>query len=87
MKVRNIKTKEKGESSSFNTHSLSEVIVGWKEELDTVFTKDLEVFIEALQVWKTLNQAFKDKDIINDNYNEYFFEPKNEEDRKRGYTL
>lgn len=37
--------------------------------------------------WKDLNRAFKDRDVITDNYNKYFFEPRTPEDRIRGFTL
>lgn len=37
--------------------------------------------------WKDLNQAMKDRDVITDNYNTYFFEPRTPEDRIRGFTL
>lgn len=65
----------------FNTHALSEVDVGD----DSAFISDLEVFIEAKQEWKCLKQAFKNRDVIPDNYNEWFDEPRTEADRKRGY--
>lgn len=62
-------------------HALSEVNIG----CDSVYIKDLEIFIEKLGVWKSLSQAFKDRDVITDNYNTTFSEPKTEEDRARGY--
>lgn len=71
------------EASYFNIHALNEVLTGD----DSAFVRDLDVFVEALGQWKDLGEAFKDRDFINDNYNTYFFEPKNEEDRKRGFTL
>ena len=71
------------ESSSFNVHALSEVLTGD----DSAFIKDLDAFIETRGEWKDMKQAFKDNDIITDNYNTRFFEPKTQEDRKRGYTL
>ena len=76
-------------SSRFNIHGLGEV-VGFGDQFgsDCFFIKDLDVFIEANNVgWKDMRQAFKDKDIIVDNYNTYFFEPSSEKDRKRGFTL
>lgn len=81
-------------SSEFNTHALGEVIGCGKDfGCDLFYIKDLDVFIEARTHagnhigWKDMREAFKDKDLIIDNYNTCFFEPKNEEDRQRGYTL
>ena len=72
----------------FNVHGLGEVLVGFVDgDMDSVYIRDLEVFIEALDEWKSMSKAFEDSDIITDNYNTYIFEPKNDEDRKRGYTL
>jgi hypothetical protein len=81
-------------SGEFNTHALNEVI-GYGEEFgaDLFFIKNLDVFIETsgddgMQIgWKDLGQAFKDHDVICDNYNTRFFEPPDKESRKRGYTL
>lgn len=87
MKIRDINTKEEGTSSKFNTHSLTEIIVYIGDDCDTDYQKNYEVFIEATQQWMTFKEAWDGKHIINDNYNTCFFEPKNEEDRKRGFTL
>ena len=76
-----------GETSHFNTHALSEVLMGFDDgDLDSMFVSDVEVYVEALKEWKSLSQAFKDHDVITDNYNTCFFEPDNETDRKRGYS-
>jgi len=75
-----------GETSRFNTHALGEVLMGFDDgDLDSMFVSDVEVYVEALKEWKPLSFAFKDHDVITDNYNTCFFEPDNEEDRKRGY--
>ena len=55
--------------------------------MDTDYCKDYDVWIEALQQWKSFYEASNDHDIITDNYNTIFFEPTNDEDRKRGFTL
>lgn len=68
------------EASTFNMTALAEVLTGD----DSAFFRELDVLIKG--EWKDLSQAFKDRDLITDNYNRYFFEPKTEEDRKRGYT-
>jgi len=43
--------------------------------------------VKFVPQWKDLNQAMKDRDVITDNYNKYFFEPRTSEDRIRGFTL
>jgi len=89
MKVR-LKDKPhiKGSTNKFNVHGLGEVLVGFtNEDIDSCFIKDLEAYIEKLNTWKDMNQAFCDKDIITDNFNTWIFEPQTEEDRERGYTL
>ena len=83
MKICYRNTGEIGAASQFNIYATSEVLTGD----NTVYIRDLDVWIEALQTWKSLADAFRDRDVIVDNYNTYFFEPTNEEDRKRGYTL
>lgn len=88
MKVRHIEKRYLGWATQFNIHALAEVIVGFEEgDMDSMFTKELEVFIEKTQEWKPFQEAEKDHDIICDNYNTYFFEPSNKEDRIRGCTL
>lgn len=79
MRMRYKDTRKETASSRFNTYALSEVITGD----DSVFIKDLDVFVNG--EWKDLGQAFRDRDVIPDNYNTWFGEPRNEEDRKRGY--
>jgi hypothetical protein len=54
---------------------------------DTIPVPELEVFIEAKQEWKDMGQAFRDHDLITDNYNTHFFEPKNDTERLCGYRL
>lgn len=87
-----MKVKEKGSnivwfSNRFNVHSLDEIIVQHLEHgADSAYGKDFNVFLESKQEWKDMRQAFKDKDLITDNYNTIFFEPQTPEDRKRGYT-
>ncbi len=70
---------------------------------DSVFISDLEVFIsknlqfllnkgiipewKSVGYWVSMSEAFKNNDLITDNYNTKFFEPENDEERKRGYRL
>lgn len=68
---------------------------------DSVYISDLEVFITKNQQfllkkdntkrwipvghWISMSEAFENHDLITDNYNTTFFEPNNEEEKKRGY--
>lgn len=79
MKVRYKKSGSEAESSRFNVNALNEVLTGD----DSPFIRELDVWIDG--AWKDMRQAFEDRDIIPDNYNTWFAEPKNKEDRKRGY--
>lgn len=88
MRVRHKITRYVGYSGDFNIHAMSEVIVQWDDDgADSMYISDLEVYLKATEEWKDMSQAFKDGDLITDNYNTIFFEPKTEEDRQRGYTL
>jgi len=86
VKVRLIKNPEiTGEANEFNT---TEVIVYYDGEnghKDSEFPSDLEVLIN--DKWITLKEAFKNHDLIYDLHNTKFFEPKDEEERKRGYRI
>jgi len=82
-------------TSRFDIHALNECICYWPEgNADSMYFRDLDVFIEATSKitgqqigWKDMREAFGDKDIIVNNFNTHFFEPANEENRKRGFTL
>jgi hypothetical protein len=83
-----------GSTSDFNTHAMFEVIFYFDPspgspggDCDSVFGRDVEVFIEAKQQWMDLGEALRSHDVINDNFASHFFEPRNTEDRQRGYTL
>jgi len=81
-------------SCLFNVHAYGEIL-GYDETFgcDLFYIEDLEVLLENSTcnmmngVWKDMRQAFKDHDLITDNHNTRFFEPANEEDRKRGFTI
>lgn len=83
MKVRYKASGSEAESSRFNISGCGEVLT----EDDSAFISELDVFVEAIGDWKDLRQAFKDRDIINDNQNTGFFEPQTQADKDRGYTL
>lgn len=88
MKIRCIeKPEDIGESSNFNVQSLNEIMVYFDDWMDTDYPKNYEVYIEAINEWISFSKAWKEKHIINDNYNKRFFEPDNDEDRERGFTL
>lgn len=87
MKLRLKKTQEVCSSSSFNTHAVFEIIVYGEDWCDTDYPSNYDAWIEALGEWKDLKDAFRDKDVISDNYDTRFFEPPTPEDRERGFTL
>lgn len=90
MKVRHKNSPDqRATASRFNTHGLGEMIVYFHDpdDCDSDFIRDYEVFLEATQQWKDMSQAFKDHDLITDNYNTEFFEPKDDAERQRGYRL
>lgn len=72
---------EEFDCSRFNAYGLGEVLTGD----DSVFASDLEVFVEAKQAWKCLAQALRDRDIISNNHDTCFSEPRTEEERVRGW--
>jgi hypothetical protein len=87
MKVRNKEHTWTGFSSNFNTHGLGEVIVGFDGDggMDSMYISDLEVYLDSKNTWKDMKQAFKDDDLIIDNYNTCFREPHNQAEIDRGY--
>lgn len=87
MKVRHKEKGYLGESSRFNMHGIGEIIVGFDEgDMDSMYISDFEVLLPDGK-WKDMKQAFKDKDIIPDNYYTMFGLPKNDADKERGYFL
>jgi len=83
MKVKYKKSGMITEANRFNTSTCSEVLTGD----DSVFIIDLDVYLDSKLKWVDMGEAFKNKDLITDNYNTRFFEPKNEEDKQRGFSL
>lgn len=80
MRVRYKSTGSEASSSRFNIHSLTEVLT----EDDSPDIGDLDVFVN--DAWKDMRQAFRDKDIVPDNYNERFGLPVDEAAKIRGYN-
>lgn len=90
MKVRHKDRPDKeGIANNFNLSTVSsqEMFVYFPGDADSDYVKDYEVFLESTQEWKDMNEAFRDHDLITDNYNHHFFEPDNDMDRERGYTI
>ena len=86
MKVRVIYDNQsiEGTASSFNTHSLDEVVVYTETDCLSVPMCELEVFVGS--EWKPMQKAFKDRDIIPDNYNTCFDKPHSNEERLQGFN-
>jgi len=72
-------------TGTFVTTSLSEVVCGDSEEQFLMDIKDLE-FKCPDGSWKPLSQAFRDKDIVPNNYNTHFGPPKDDAAKERGYN-
>lgn len=81
MKLRYKATGTETFSNRFNVHGIGEALTGD----DSCIIKEMDVWINGQ--WKDMAQAFRDKDIIPDNHNEFFSEPLTPEDRERGYIL
>jgi len=88
MKVRSKGTGITWYSNRFNIHGMDEIIVNHPDHGgDSAYIKDFDVYLESKKEWKDMPQAFKDHDLIVDNYNTLVFEPPTEEDKLRGFTL
>lgn len=89
MKIRKIDDhKITGDSSMFNTAGLGEIIVFYDDEdggCDSEYTREWEVYITSVGKWMPIREAFKEKLLISDNYDKYFREPINEEEKNRGW--
>lgn len=87
MKLRDKQTGIEYTGDRFNLSGLGEIIVGNEHGQDSAFQWEFDVWLEAKQEWKDLDQAFRDHDVISDNLNTRFFEPQTPADRERGYSL
>jgi hypothetical protein len=87
MKLRNLKTQEQCSASRFNMNSICEIEVHLLDEIISDYPSNYEFWLEAEQCWMSWQEAKSKHLIITDNYNSCFFEPDNEEDKQRGYTL
>ena len=73
-----------GTASSFNTHSLDEVVVYTESDCLSVPMSELEVIVGS--EWKPMQKAFKDRDIIPNNYNTCFDTPHSDEEKHQGFN-
>jgi hypothetical protein len=80
MRCRYKKSGSEFSSSSFNPCGIGEILTGD----DSAFIHECDVWIFG--GWFDMREAFKNHDIVPDNYNLHFAEPINEECRKRGYN-
>jgi hypothetical protein len=88
MKVRHKQRGNIADAFEFNTSAVApeEIIVQFDDgSADSDYLRDYDVLIGG--AWKDMRQAFKDHDLIRDNHNTRFFEPRTEENRARGYAL
>lgn len=76
-----------GVATGFNVRGLGEIIISYDNEggMDSDYICDYDVFLPSINGWKAMDEAFKDRDLIPDNYNTRFREPKNDEERQRGW--
>lgn len=72
-------------SSRFNPSCVGEVLT----ECDSAFINELDVWLENTNPpsWKSMADAFRDRDLITDDYVTVFFEPRGKEEHERGYAL
>lgn len=86
MRVRHKKTGAIGHSNNFNLHAIWEIIVYFDEsDCSSAFVSECDVYLKSKNEWKSMDEAFREKDIITNNYNSYFREPRNKDERLRGW--
>lgn len=86
MKLRTHEKHTQCSGSQLNAHALSELIVAFDEgDMDSMFLKDLDVWLEQSQRWEHLPVAMRNKDVITNNHNTFICEPPTQADRERGY--
>lgn len=77
---------EYGESRAFNTIGISEVIVYFGDTCDSEYIGNLQVKLGKCE-YKSMEQAFKDKDIIPNNLNTEFDIPHSAIEKEQGYNF
>ena len=90
MQLRHLTTRATCSSSSFNTHSLNEIVVYFDEgDADSDYITNYEVLLTTgprAGQWVLLSDAFKQRDVIPNNHNTCFAEPRSDADRELGYS-
>jgi len=81
-----------GLSGQFVPNGMGEVVVHFvpNGDCDAMFASELEVLLNAAAGsingdWVNMSQAFKDRDLIPDNYERTFREPADIAERMRGW--
>lgn len=75
-----------GTSSQFNTHGMGEVIVHFDAgDADSMLMGELEVLVGVSCEWVPMDQAFRNRRLIPDNYNRAFREPRTASEQLRGW--
>lgn len=78
-------TYELGVSHTFNTHGLGDVVCYFKKAgCESEFIEKLEVKLQDGS-WKSMQQAFADKDIIPNNLSTEFDFPHSDTEREQGF--
>jgi hypothetical protein len=89
MQLRHKTTQTSCSSSTFNTHSLDEIIVYYDDDCDSDSLHNFDALLVTgprAGQWVALADALKQHDVITDNYNKHFAEPQTDADRERGYS-
>lgn len=87
MKLRHKTNGDLCESHAFNVHALSEILVTFPDgSRDSDYISNYEVFLPD-GTCKELAQAFRDRDVVPNNYNSVFGLPIDDAARQRGYNL
>lgn len=77
-----------GDSDQLNLGGIGEVLVWFGDgSADSEYMSALEVWLTQSEQWLPLNEAFRRHDLVTDNRDSHFFEPRTEADRDRGYAL
>jgi hypothetical protein len=68
-------TKELGYSDDVNPIRSDQVLVVWSNQnIQSVATRDLSVYLNKLHSWKDMDKAFKDRNLIMDADGFQFYE-------------
>ncbi len=84
MRVRNLETKQLGNSDSFYGNDPHKIIVATPHWVGDDKVENYEVYIHG-SGWINLANAFEQRLVIPDNYYNYFRESRSDIERQRGY--